>query len=450
MWANQLRSTTWGIYYHARSFQGLITDKQLEVFKSRLASLPRSAQEDERRRVYYAEQLAKLEILVERLPASLTPKTSAEIRGAVGLLGGPLVFFNINRYSCDALALVPDFEDAIHIPLPNIDYHKLKSMQGTFLRFLNGREEESDRNLDRVGKLVRPPAQARRQEVSLPDVLGFLWTNVVELVLDNLAIHVTEDLPRVWWCPSGPLSFLPLHAAGLYENDSKDNISNYVVSSYISDASSIFRAVNGEFTQPTDEFRILAVAHPAGCGLPGTMEELEIIRRHTHPHPLITLTGNEATPLAVRHRMKESNWVHFACHGIQHPQEPSQSALILANKTRLNILDIGTLCLRLPNPEFAFLSACQTAKSHLNTPDEFIHLAGGMMAAGYRSIIATMWSISDSSAPFIADLVYQKLFEEERPDYRQAAYALHDAVKKLRTEMGGTYMDWVPFLHMGL
>ncbi|TFK58317.1 hypothetical protein BDN72DRAFT_99015 [Pluteus cervinus] len=73
-----------------------------------------------------------------------------------------------------------------------------------------------------------------------------------------------------------------------------------------------------------------------------------------------------------------------------------------------------------------------------------------MMAAGYRSIIATMWSIKDSSAPFIADLVYQKLFEEERPDYRQAAYALHNAVKKLRTERGRTYMDWVPFLHMGL
>ncbi|TFK63183.1 hypothetical protein BDN72DRAFT_776188, partial [Pluteus cervinus] len=254
--------------------------------------------------------------------------------------------------------------------------------------------------------------------------------------------------PRIWWCPSGPLSFLPLHAAGSYDNEVSDNISNYMVSSYIPDASSIFRAINHPLAQPTEDFRILAVTHPDGCGLPGTMDELHIIQKHARQHILTILTGTEATPDAVGHKMQESNWVHFACHGVQDPHEPTKSAFILANRARLDILDIA-LCLRIPNPEFAFLSACQTAKGHLKAPDEFIHLAGGMMATGYRSVIATMWSIRDSSAPRIADLVYGRLFEGGRPDYRHAAYALHDAVKKLRTDMGGNYMDWVPFIHMG-
>ena len=23
--------------------------------------------------------------------------------------------------------------------------------------------------------------------------------------------------PRIWWCPTGPLAFLPIHAAGIYK-----------------------------------------------------------------------------------------------------------------------------------------------------------------------------------------------------------------------------------------
>ena len=48
-----------------------------------------------------------------------------------------------------------------------------------------------------------------------------------------LQASFTEDLPRIWWCATGPLAFLPIHAAGIYNNGmARYDISDYAVSSY--------------------------------------------------------------------------------------------------------------------------------------------------------------------------------------------------------------------------
>ncbi|KAJ6487356.1 hypothetical protein DFH09DRAFT_841575, partial [Mycena vulgaris] len=41
------------------------------------------------------------------------------------------------------------------------------------------------------------------------------------------------------------------------------------------------------------------------------------------------------------------------------------------------------------------LSACQTARGAKGLQEESVHLAAGMLLAGYRGVIATMWSIMD-------------------------------------------------------
>ena len=46
-----------------------------------------------------------------------------------------------------------------------------------------------------------------------------------------------------------------------------------------------------------------------------------------------------------------------------------------------------------PNAELAFLSACQTAAGDEKTPEESAHLAAGMLAVGFKGVVATMWSI---------------------------------------------------------
>ncbi|TFK37083.1 CHAT domain-containing protein [Crucibulum laeve] len=146
--------------------------------------------------------------------------------------------------------------------------------------------------------------------------------------------------------------------------------------------------------------------------------------------------------------MSECAWVHLACHGTQNIADPTKSALILHGGKPLEVFEI--IKKPLPNAEFVFMSACQTATGDNNLPDEAVHLAASMLLAGYRGVIATMWSIKDADGPVIADDVYSRLFNNgERPDHTQAANALHDAVKKLRANKA-SFDRWVPFIHVGI
>ena len=50
------------------------------------------------------------------------------------------------------------------------------------------------------------------------DVLDWLWDVIAGPVLTALG-HTGppgpgDPWPRVWWCPTGPLTVLPIHAAG--------------------------------------------------------------------------------------------------------------------------------------------------------------------------------------------------------------------------------------------
>ena len=146
--------------------------------------------------------------------------------------------------------------------------------------------------------------------------------------------------------------------------------------------------------------------------------------------------------------MGSASWVHFACHGVQDSKNPMDSALLLSGSSRLTLSEI--IKMKLPPKDLAFLSACQTATGNEGLSDEVVHLAAGMLSAGYHGVIATMWSISDLHAPTVANDVYAHLFKDREPDSTAAAEALHYAIKNLQGKPGVSSHVWVPFIHMGL
>lgn len=137
-------------------------------------------------------------------------------------------------------------------------------------------------------------------------------------------------------------------------------------------------------------------------------------------------------------------------HGIQDVSNPTESALLLAESSRLTLSSI--MKLSLPHADLAFLSACQTATGTKKLQEESVHLAAGMLSAGYRAVIATMWSIMDNDAPQVASHVYEHLFKASLPDLTQAAEALHLGVRKLREDSGGkkSFFHWVLYIHIGV
>jgi CHAT domain-containing protein len=221
-----------------------------------------------------------------------------------------------------------------------------------------------------------------------------------------------------------------------------------VISSYIPTLSALLESPNHKTDSP---FKLLSIIQPSAPGvasIPNTNQELECIERRLGGREHVVLNGHKGTKSRVMKAMLSSNWVHLACHGTQRQDEPTKSGLILEDG-HLTLEEI--IKLDLPKAEFAFLSACQTMTGEETLSDEAVHIAGGMMLAGYRGVMATMWSIQDDLAPEVADEFYCHIMEGDgRPDNRKAAEALHFAIQKLRKRRDIPLISWIPFVHLGI
>lgn len=194
---------------------------------------------------------------------------------------------------------------------------------------------------------------------------------------------------------------------------------------------------------------------PGLSSLPGTIVEGARLREvfTASQTPSTALNGEEATVGAVRLALQEHSWLHLACHGCQEVGDPLKSAFAL-HKGRLTLSDL--MVTTADRAELAFLSACQTAVGDEKVPEESMHLAAGMLAVGYKGVVATMWSIQDDDAPLIVETYYRKLLALRASGTlgageTGAAYALHEAAKRLREEIGEkNVLRWAPFVHFGI
>ena len=169
----------------------------------------------------------------------------------------------------------------------------------------------------------------------------------------------------------------------------------------------------------------------------------------------LSLEGEAATIGRVKLEMESYRSVHFACHANQNIEKPLKSGFCL-HDGRLELADI--MKQKIAHCDLAFLSACQTSAGDEKLSEEAVHLAAGMLAVGYRGVVATMWSISDNYGPMVAESFYKYLVEKgtsqekPRPDSASSAYALHHAIQNIREEVGDTeqgLLMWVPYVHFG-
>ncbi|CAE6464338.1 unnamed protein product [Rhizoctonia solani] len=353
---------------------------------------------------------------------------------------GPVVVINCHMDHCDALLVFPGQVNVTHLPLPDFTSDKANHARSEMENALRNKGVR-----ERGVKILNPP----RQNSSMASVLELLWKDVVKPILDSLGyIHdsPTHILPHITWCPTGVLSFLPLHAAGDYTQP-RSRVFDYVISSYTPTLSAL--ASSPSSLSPNS--RVLAIGQaktPHHSPLPGTIQELKYLSAHTQNKAQYSqLTDKQATTSTVLDAMEHHDWVHLACHAHQNFSDPTKSGFHLYDGT----LDLASINRRsFKNKGLAFLSACQTATGDERLPDEAIHLASSMLMAGYSSVIATMWSVRDEDAPFVADKVYAKLMKDGKLGNGEAGNALHYAVAELRDKIGEQKFEcWVPYIHIG-
>jgi len=196
---------------------------------------------------------------------------------------------------------------------------------------------------------------------------------------------------------------------------------------------------------------MLAVGQSSIAGmtpLPGVTEEIAFIQEKLGVEAL-TLDESKATVDGVAASLPTCSWAHFACHGVQDPDRPMDSGLVMWDRHRLTLSRLAQSSLA--SAEFAFLSCCESAKGSKQFPNEAVHLAAGLQFIGYRGVIGTMWSVGDKDALSVAMHIYGELFKDgtSQASASKAALALHKAVLLLRAK-NVPLARWVPFVHFGL
>ncbi len=298
--------------------------------------------------------------------------------------------------------------------------------------------------------------------------LGWLWDELASPVLDRMGIigspPAGQPWPRLWWCVSGLLSFLPVHAAGHHGtrfDAASATVIDRVVSSYTPTVRALAHAhrptVNGGQGGTAGLARgwvaVVAMPHtpdiPDTADLPGTEAEAGLLRKH-FPGQVTVLTGWEATYEAVLAALPEARWAHFACHGYSDLANPSASRLLLTDhkKRPLTVVDVARL--RLDDAELAFLSACSTAQPGARLADEAIHMASAFQLAGYRNVVGTLWPIGDRPAVEVANDVYTALTGTGvTGGTGDVAGAVHTATRRLRNRWVDSPSVWASHIHVG-
>ncbi|KAG8882784.1 hypothetical protein FRB97_007718 [Tulasnella sp. 331] len=349
---------------------------------------------------------------------------------------GPVIIINVSAIRSDAIILQKGVEaDVVKLPdaTPQV-VERMSSLMEAALGVPGSSECENGIKL----------------------VLGLLWESIVQFIVKRLEERGLPRNSRIWWCPTSALCLLPLHAAGIYQPD-QPNLPDMFISSYTRTLSTLIRARTLEphsATRPS----ILAIGVPRPDGDDGTDvplefvgEELDILMKRVPGTEL--LEDSAASHDAVVERLPTRPWVHIACHGHQDITRPFQSRFRLQDKP-LTLQEV--ISMKLPDAEFAFLSACHTATGDRNTPDEGLHLAAAMQFAGYRSVVGTLWAMDDVDGPDVADSFYKFLFHKKKDgkagDYKEAAKGVSRFTKMLRSRKDARevpFERWVNFIHVG-
>jgi CHAT domain-containing protein len=192
--------------------------------------------------------------------------------------------------------------------------------------------------------------------------------------------------------------FLPLHAAGDYDVGKEDCCSDYVVSSYAPTLSALLRAQKSvqSFSKRDAKLALVAAMTTQHINLPtlwNINDEIDCVRAAAEGAKIAIdedCVDRKAVVENVAEAFTNANLAHIACHGIQNVEHALSSGFCLVDG---NLTVSRLMELDLKNAFFAFLSACETAKGDEKQPDQTVHLAATMMFIGFRSVVATMWSV---------------------------------------------------------
>ncbi|MGW1963694.1 CHAT domain-containing protein [Streptomyces sp. NPDC001935] len=295
---------------------------------------------------------------------------------------------------------------------------------------------------------------ARAADAVVDGTVRWLWDAVVADIVEDPAWPLAGDepAPRLWWCLTGPLALLPLHAAG--HHDSAEEPGRTLLDRYTCSTTPTVLALarahrtQAEASGTPDDARMLMVAladAPGQPPLPEVERERRLLCSLLPPERRTVLQGAQADRASVRAALREHPRAHISCHGSQFLDSPSAGGLWLHDGL-LTVTDIGA---GQHEGDFALLSACKTVTGGRGLPDEVISLGAALHFTGYRHVIGTVWSVGARAAADFCEAVYTFLIDDGVFDPAGSARAVRHAALGLRDDPTQPRYSWIPFSHTG-
>ncbi|WP_013320659.1 CHAT domain-containing tetratricopeptide repeat protein [Gloeothece verrucosa] len=307
-------------------------------------------------------------------------------------------------------------------------------------------------------------------ESNLPEKLGKLEDT---LLLPQVLAKTPHDCNHLILIPHQYLHLIPIHAISPLQQRFTDGIQ------YIPSCQLLHRLHQKSFNResPSRLRYFFGLQNPTE-DLTYSDVEVETIQQKFNPNIFI-LKGKEATKNKFIHpdtikNLRESSFVHFACHGGYNFKSPLESALLLAGsieteqtainreeetsiltlrdgnrgntKEGLTLRDIFEK-INLSQCYLVALSACETGITGFSKEiDEYIGLGSGFLYAGSLHVINSLWSVGDFPTALLMIHFYQLLLDESHS--LSVCQALQKTQQWMQTATRQDIINWVKTLNI--
>lgn len=253
-------------------------------------------------------------------------------------------------------------------------------------------------------------------------------TTLGRRLFEPLVKEIPSDVKRLAITPRGLLRLLPVHLA---EVEGSRLFSKYDLAFRPRIEQPFSAPVVARVNRP-DAHDIVVIADPSK-DLPWAQLEAFLVARHFGLKRRDVYAGQRATPDCVKEAFLGKRVIYAACHGVFDLTDPQSSGLLLADSKLLTIRDIMNS--DLSGIDLVVLSACNTARV---SPAHFgmglLGLADAFLAAGARSVCASLWAVPDVSTAVLMKDFIERVFPSGAIPHSQPV-APSEALQQAQREM---------------
>lgn len=273
------------------------------------------------------------------------------------------------------------------------------------------------RGLDGEVKDLRA-ALANPNNAAWQDASSALYARLIAPIEDRLGSG------RLTVVPHGPLHYVPFAALGRGGRLLIDRGALRLLPS-----ASVLTVIDS--APRKGDRSLLAFGNPdlgkPEADLPGAEDEVRKISRLWNGAQMYL--RKDANETRLRRDGASFAYLHFASHGVFSADRPLDSAIYLSpdaeNDGKVTVSDLYDLTL---NADLVTLSACETGVGDVRSGDDVVGLMRGLLYAGARAIVASLWPVADAQTTDLMVAFYRHLLKNA------PAESLRQAQQELRTK----------------